>query len=572
MFRFFVPSFNKVNTGLKGVDKVSFGHGKENHNHNQCVISPSNVIMVAKTFERRNQNWNVQTTFASDLIIQVEDSSFHLHKLSMVSRSGYLHRLIFERSNGGRDTNLNIKLDNLPGGAKTFELVVKFCYGWKVDLTPSNVAPLYCAAQFLEMGDEFEQGNLISKTKAFLSFAIFSSWKDTFQILKSCESVSSWAKELQITKRCTESISLKACANIKDFGSGEDGEKCLNSLSESEERAENWWFEDVSSLRIDHFIDAIQSMKSKEMRPDLVGSCIAHWTAKWLSKINLEPEIFNSKMMNHKLQIVTIECLIIALPTEENSVKCNFLLHLLKAGLAKKINSDLLKALERRIAYMLEQCRVPDLLVKNYGDNESVYDEDIVIRVVESYVSMVLINPTPKIFAVGRLIDGYLTLVARDENLKAKSFQLLAEALPKDARFCDDNLYRATDLFLKAHPSLTKEERTSLCRFLEHHRLSQETREHVIKNDRLPLKIVTRFILLEQVNMTRTTPSVGSNHQSTKTKSIVRANKSFGKELIHKTNNQIRKMSKEIETIKLQLDNLQICKLKIQKQIKRCKV
>lgn len=54
-----------------------------------------------------------------------------------------------------------------------------------------------------------------------------------------------------------------------------------------------------------------------------------------------------------------------------------------------------------------------------------------------------------KIYSFGRSIDGYLTLIARGENLGAKSLQLLAEALPKDARYYDDNLYRAIDMYPK---------------------------------------------------------------------------------------------------------------------------
>ena len=45
----------------------------------------------------------------------------------------------------------------------------------------------------------------------------------------------------------------------------------------------------------------------------------------------------------------------------------------------------------------------------------------------------------------------FLTLVARDENLGAKSFQSLAEALPNNARYSDDNLNRAIDRYPKVH-------------------------------------------------------------------------------------------------------------------------
>ena len=87
--------------------------------------------------------------------------------------------------------------------------------------------------------------------------------------------------------------------------------------------------------------------------------------------------------------------------------------------------------LDWRIASMLEQCHVPDLLVKNYGDNESGYGVGIVIRVVESYVSFVSNKPTPKIFSFGRFIDAYLKLVARNENLSAKSFSVTPKQCQK---------------------------------------------------------------------------------------------------------------------------------------------
>jgi hypothetical protein len=57
-------------------------------------------------------------------------------------------------------------------------------------------------------------------------------------------------------------------------------------------------------------------------------------------------------------------------------------------------------------------------------------------------------NPLQKIFSIGRFIDAYLMLVARNENLSAKSFQSLAKAMPKDAQYCDKNVYRAIDIYI----------------------------------------------------------------------------------------------------------------------------
>ncbi|KAL6146616.1 hypothetical protein ACLB2K_057294 [Fragaria x ananassa] len=579
MFKPFVfPRNHKPDTsGRRIVDRQSFVQGiVSGGGSSQCVICPVSSSMVAETLDKRNQNWFVRTKVANDLIIQVGDTNFHLHKLPMVMRSGYLNRLVFQLTSiGERETGLKIRLDNLPGGSKIFEFVVKFCYGWKVDLTASNVAPLYCAAHFLEMCDDFEEGNLMSKTEAFLSFLIFSSWKDTFRILKSCESISSWAKDFKITKRSSEAIAWKACTNLKAPSHEDDDMQCFSFLSNNVDSKvegavlDNWWFEDVSTLRVDHFIEVVQSLKCKGMRADLVGSCIAHWTVKWLSRITSGLESMIPKHMTHQYVRVTIECLIKVLPVEEKSVTCNFILHLLKIGFVTKVNSDLLSLLERRIAFMLDQCRPLDLLVRNYGDKDSVYDVNLVIRVVVAYVSIVSKSTTPKMFAVGRLVDGYLTLVAKDENLKMNTFQSLVEALPKEARFCDDNLYRAIDMYLKAHPSLTEEERMTLCGSLEYHRLSQEARDHVAKNDRLPVKITTRFILLEQVNMTRSMTAIGSNYRRTKTEAIVRVNKGLDKGRMN-SQKELNLMTKEVQTMRVQLHDLHMCKLKLQNQLKGC--
>ncbi|KAK4851116.1 hypothetical protein QYF36_012528 [Acer negundo] len=554
-----------TNMGRKSFDAhCSFSGGKPN----RCVIFPGNVSMVAEALERRNKNWIFRTKIASDLIVQVGDSIFHLHKLPVVSKSEYLNRLVFERrSNGERGSKSpKIHLDNLPGGTETFELVVKFCYGWKVDVTATNIAALYSAAHFLEMSDDLEKGNLISKTEAFLSFVMFSSWKDTFQILKSCESVTSRAKEFHILKRCSEAIAWRACINQKAFDLDDFDANNTQELKPEGIVDRSWWFEDVSSLRIDHFTEVIESIKRKGMKSELVGLCITKWTAKWLSQISFGLNNITPKHLTRQLRRVTTESLIKILPEEENSVSCNFLLHLLKLGLLMKINGELSKKLERRIASMLEQCCVADLLVKNHGENETVYDVDTVIRVVERYVSSVLRDPAPGIFVVGRLVDGYLTLLARDKHFKANSFQLLAQALPKTARHCDDNLYQAMDIYFKWHPNLTEEERTSVCKTMEYHKLSQEARQHMMKNDRLPVRLRTQLILLEQVNVTRSMTGAGSTFRRTKAQAIIRVSQGLEKEWM-RSQKEIKMMTKEVETMNMQLNQLNMCKIELQKQV-----
>ncbi|XVF77826.1 hypothetical protein PTKIN_Ptkin14bG0078300 [Pterospermum kingtungense] len=545
---------------------------REDEEDNRCVIYPPKSNIVAESLERRNKDWIVRTKIASDLTVQIGDFSFHLHKIAMVSKSGYLNRLVFGKrsdrgDNGGR---LKIVVNDLPGGSKSFALVVNFCYGLNIDVTPTNIAPLYCAANFLEMSDDLQQGNLIPKTEAFLSFAIFSSWKDTFQVLKSCESVSvsPWAKDLLIVKRCSDAIAWKASIDPKAFIYSEGIDESLKAG----EPTENWWFQDVSTLRIDHFIEVIESIKRRGTKLELVGSCIVHWTMKWFSRIisgfdNLRvPE-----HLTQKLQRVTTESLVKMLPMEKNSVSCNFLLHLLKLGLVLQINSEMISKLERRIASMLEQCSVRDLLVKNYGDKGTTYDVGIVIRVVETYVLLALKNSGPRVSIVGRLMDGYLTLIAGDINLAVSDFKSLVDALPTNARSCDDKLYRAMDMYLQSHPSLTEEEKANVCRAMQYHRLSEDARQHAMKNDRLPMKILTELMLLEQVNMARSMSAIKSIDRKTKTQTIMNVNKGFDRGCIT-PQKEIKMIRKEVENMKMQLNQLQMCKMKLQKQIKKSSI
>ncbi|CAD6250613.1 unnamed protein product [Miscanthus lutarioriparius] len=62
------------------------------------------------------------------------------------------------------------------------------------------------------MTEDLEEGNLIFKTEAFLSYVVLSSWRDSIVVLKTCEGLSPWAENLQIVRRCSESIAWKACA------------------------------------------------------------------------------------------------------------------------------------------------------------------------------------------------------------------------------------------------------------------------------------------------------------------------------------------------------------------------
>ncbi|TQE00805.1 hypothetical protein C1H46_013600 [Malus baccata] len=113
-----------------------------------------------------------------------------------MSKSRKLHNLITEQETNPsnlyqqvdtdkiEEVQCQISLSNFPGGSKTLEIVAKFCYGVKIDLSSSNVVSLRCAREYLEMMEEYSEDNLISKTERFLSQLVLKSFKESLRALK----------------------------------------------------------------------------------------------------------------------------------------------------------------------------------------------------------------------------------------------------------------------------------------------------------------------------------------------------------------------------------------------------
>lgn len=526
------------------------------------VVSSSKQGVKTDGFEQRGQSWHVATDIPSDFLIQIGDSTFHLHKYPLLSRSGKMNRIIYE----SRDVEIDkVVLDDIPGGAEAFELAAKFCYGIAVDLTATNISGLRCAAEYLEMTEDLEEGNLIFKTEAFLSYVVLSSWRDSILVLKNCEKLSPWSENLQIVRRCSESIAWKACANPKGIrwaytgkppkvSSPKWSEMKDSSPSRNQQVPPDWWFEDVSILRIDHFVRVITAIKVKGMRYELIGAALTHYAGKWLPGLIREgsgngDEGSNSGASNggggsswrgglhmilagHKDEIPTvqskdqrliIESLISIIPPQKDSVSCSFLLRLLRMANMLKVAPALVTELEKRVGMQFEQATLPDLLIPTYNKSDTLYDVDLVQRLLEHFLVQEQTegsSPSHQSFSdkqmyegsqrgnvpnakmrVARLVDSYLTEVSRDRNLSLTKFQVLAEALPESARTCDDGLYRATDSYLKAHPTLSEHERKRLCRVMDCQKLSIDACMHAAQNERLPLRVVVQVLFSEQVKI-----------------------------------------------------------------------
>ncbi|KAK6923400.1 BTB/POZ domain [Dillenia turbinata] len=533
---------------------------------NQSLALPTKLITVADAFEKKDHSWFVTSDVPTDLSIQVQDITFYVHKHPLVARSGYINQAILHPPN--LNAGYDHKLENFPGGAATFELILKFCYGLPVDLNPNNVAALRCASEYLEMTEEFEEGNLISKTEAFVTFIVLASWRDSITVLKSCENLSPWGENLQIVRRCCDSIASKASQDNSTAG------EVIN---------EGWWFNDLATLRIDHFVRIITAIRAKGMKPETIGFCIMNYAERRLPCMDVESEgqrgnsygtnelqlsILSGKRQegsvgHNKEQRIIIENLVSMLPPQKEAVSCRFLLWMLKMAIVFSATPALVSELEKRVGMVLGDASVRDLLIPSYRNGDqgilmnspeecTLHDIDVVQRIVEYYLMhegqqqntqhKKCGNPD-----VNKLMDGYLAEIARDTNLSIPKFQVLAEALPTQARTCHDGLYRAIDTYLKSHPSLSEHERKKLCKIMDCEKLSLDACMHAAQNDRLPLRTVIQVLFAEQVKM----------------RAALQAKESSGganseqKGAWSSTEKEIKALKEELEKVKMEMAELQ---------------
>ncbi|CAN6310069.1 unnamed protein product [Urochloa humidicola] len=479
-------------------------------------------------FKRQGQAWFCTTGLPSDVTVEVGDMSFHLHKFPLLSKSAFLARSIEENSD---QEECVIKLNDIPGGAKSFELVARFCYGVKIELSPANVVYLRCASEHLEMTEEVAEDNLIAQSEMFLNQVVLRNWKDSLTALETCDDLLPHAEDLQIVKRCIESLASKATTDPNLFGwpirehgimQSPGGSVLWNGISTGA-RPRNfnadWWYEDASSLSFPMYKRLISTMESRGIRPEIIAGSLTYYAKKYLPGLNRRhsmgtvPHNATLSEVEQKNLLEEIDGL---LPVHKGIASTKVLLGLLRTAMILKASPTCISNLEKRIGMQLDQATLEDLLLPNFSYTmETLYNVECVHRILDHFLAMdqanggdspglddVMASPSlAPITSVAKLIDGYLAEIAPDINLKLPKFQALASAVPEYARPLDDGLYRAIDIYLKAHSWLSEAEREQLCRLLDCQKLSLEACTHAAQNERLPLRVVVQVLFFEQLQL-----------------------------------------------------------------------
>ncbi|XVE87017.1 hypothetical protein DITRI_Ditri18aG0082100 [Diplodiscus trichospermus] len=460
----------------------------------------------------------VATELATDIVINIGDVKFYLHKFPLLSKSARLQKLV-ATSNDENSDEIHIK--DIPGGPTAFEICAKFCYGMTVTLNAYNVVAARCAAEYLEMYETVEKGNLIYKIDVFLNSSIFRSWKDSIIVLQTTKSLLPWSEELKVVSRCLDSIASKASIDSSkvQWSYTYNRKKLPSENGNSPQMVpKDWWVEDLCELHIDLYKRVITTIKTKGgISGDVIGEALNAYGLRRLPGFS-KGRIQNNDFIKYRSLVETIVWL---LPTEKGTVRCSFLLRLLRAAILLDCGEVERNELMRRISQQLPEATVTDLLIQAPPEEAAIYDVDIVHSLVEEFMSHSPRTDTienefqesesPKFRAdaskvlVAKLVDGYLAEIARDPNLPLSKFVNLAETIASFSRPSHDGLYRAIDMYLKEHPGVSKSEKKRICRLMDCRKLSAEACMHAVQNDRLPLRLVVQVLFFEQVRATAST-------------------------------------------------------------------
>ncbi|XP_022967213.1 BTB/POZ domain-containing protein At5g48800-like [Cucurbita maxima] len=479
-------------------------------------------LSLAKSVRHRCNEW-IFRDVPSDITIEVAGVTFSLHKFPLVSRSGRIRRLVAEH----RDSDISkVELLNLPGGAESFELAAKFCYGINFEITPGNVAQLCCASDYLEMSEEFSKDNLGSRAEEYLESIVSKNLEMCVEVLQQCENLLPLADELKVVSRCIDAIASKACTEqiASSFSRLEYSSSGRLHMSKQATCDSDWWIEDISVLRVDLYERVITAMKCRGVRPESIGASLVNYAQRELTKKSslwnpsgqTKVDFVTSSYGQEKLVVETIVSLF---PVEKLAIPISFLFGLLRSAVMLDCSVACRLDLERRIGSQLDIATLDDLLIPSFKHSaDTLFDVDTVHRILVNFSQQddseddmedtsVFESDSPRspsqsaLFKVSKLVDNYLAEIAPDANLKLSKFMVIADSLPSHARTVHDGLYRAIDIYLKAHQGLSDLDKKKLCKLIDFQKLSQEAGAHAAQNERLPLQCMVQVLYFEQLRL-----------------------------------------------------------------------
>lgn len=443
---------------------------------------------------KRTSEWILSQDIPSDITIHV-GRTFSLHKFPLVSKCGYIRKLVSKSS----DAKLSaIEIPDIPGGAEAFELAAKFCYDINFEINPENIALIRCVAEYLEMTDEYAVGNLVGLTEAYLNEVGLKSIASSVSILHSSEKLLPIAEDIKLVNRSIDTIAYIVC---------KDSQYGLNSSTF------DWWAEDLTVLGIEFFQRVMIAMMARGFKQYALGPILTLYAQKSLGGLDISGK--GRKQIEARIEHekrAVLETIVSLLPREKNALSVSFLSLLLRAAIYLETTVSCRVDLERRMSLQLGQAVLDDVLFPSYSlPGGTFFDVETVKHIMMNFLEYEMVgnqlgfNDEENVFPsasdmekVGKLMQDYLAEIASDSNLSVSEFISVAEVVPEQLRITEDMMYKAIDMYLKAHPALSDVERKKVCSVMNCQKLTREACAHAAQNERLPVQIVVQVLYYEQ--------------------------------------------------------------------------
>ncbi|KAE9455699.1 hypothetical protein C3L33_12405, partial [Rhododendron williamsianum] len=387
----------------------------------------------------------------SDITVEIGELSFHLHKFPLLSRSGVLEKHIGEFSTDDGSICV-VQFHDIPGGAKAFELIAKFCYGVKIELTALNVVGLRCAAEYLQMNEDYGERNLISQTEGFLN-EVFGNWADTIKALKTCEEVLQFAEELHIFSRCINSLATKACADTSLFNwpliSPNNTESTntpvlwngIYTTSRPQPMGDDWWYEDVSFLSLPLYKRLILAVELGGMKPEKIAGSLMFYAKKHLPLMNKQLGLddanpgLTTSIPSEADQRALLEEIVELLPYQKGVIQSKFLLRLLRISMAHPWFTDS----EREQICRLMNCQKLSLEASTHAAQNERLPLRVIVQVL-FFEQLRLRTSISGWFSVSDSLDNYqnpnanLALTAQDRAAAVEDVRERISDLEKECQ------------------------------------------------------------------------------------------------------------------------------------------
>ncbi|KAM0057840.1 putative BTB/POZ domain, NPH3 domain, NPH3/RPT2-like family protein [Helianthus debilis subsp. tardiflorus] len=447
---------------------------------------------------KRTSEWIFSQEISSDVTIHVQGVSFSLHKFPLVSKCGYIRKLILNSKEGDH----TVKINDVPGGPEGFELAAKFCYGINFELTIENIAMVRCVAEFLEMTEEYSVGNLVSRTEAYINEVGLNSFAGAVSILQLSERYLPVSENVKLVTRCVDTIALivtkesQFCLSASAECSSDGLDSSSSSLFHLKEVVD-WWAEDLVVLSIHTFQRVLLAMISRGFNKYALGPILMLYARKCLQDLEISGKGKNKGDPNQENEKrVVLETIVSLLPREKNAISTSYLSMLLRSAIYLETTVACRVDLEKRMGLQLGQAVLDDILIPSFRfDGDTLFDIETVQRILMNFGEFE--GPCDDMAKVGKLMESYLAEIASDSNLSLLKFMNLVEHIPNQ-RATDDGLYKAIDIYLKAHPALGDTERKKLCCLLNCQKLTSEACAHAAQNERLSAGTVVQVLYYEQ--------------------------------------------------------------------------